>query len=287
MSLRYVMLELSGVCVRNHACPLCLPRDLKTNQHMDLVRLTRLVDEMRDMGVQNVTLAGFGEPMNHPDFEDIRDMLMHDFNVTITCRPMDLMMVWPIPRANVSVDSVFDARTLVETVVQADRPALPAKLVPHIVLAGEAAERIDTILPTLWTWEKEWEKISIATPVALCQDPKHREAVRKATRDHRRDWTRVKTLIHALGIARDRIALADTLWRTDACQWPETGVMINARFDLLPCCNLPATTPLGNVRDKTLQEAYDNEWWRHFREHWKEDPRCKACPDIGNTGDSK
>lgn len=277
--LKYAMLEISGKCSRS--CPLCLPKKRKTGVAIRTDRFFGVTDQLKAAGVKKITIAGFGNPVSHPKFDVIgMGRWMGEFESTITCRVEDLPMVYHFYRANVSVDGIGDVRKLIGVITRPNGGPLPAKIVPHIVLTHDLSFEIENILRILWTWESRFERITVASPVALCDDKNHLQAIAEATSTREVGWKSVRRLIGELGASRVECYDASPRWKT--CSWPASGVYINARLDTLPCCYLPVSEPFGNLGEQTLAEVYAGEKWTKFRETWnKEGSPCLRCPRTG------
>ena len=272
VSLTYAQLEPIGTC--RHDCKICLPRARKTNTRMSLKDIDLLIPQLQEAGVRKVTLAGFGNPVEHPDYMEIVRKLAADFEVSVTCRVGDLDKVGPVHRANVSVCGMKDALGLIERVTSAMIYNLPL-VSPHIVVTHDLAFGLNSMLHVLGSWADHFERITLAPAIALCGDPRHRREIAKENKHTNSIWVAgVGDYPHS-----EKMQLAGVHPRLNTCSWVKQGVYINANLDVLPCCNLPCVTPFGNLRAKTLQEVRQGDAYRRFTE--KKLPECAKCPDLG------
>ena len=275
MKLRYVMLEINGQCSGGcTSCGMCLPHGYRSNRMMTKDEIATLRSTLKDLGVEYVTFAGYGNPADHPDFAATLFDYNQDFETTVTCRVQDVKKCgYPyIGGINVSVQTIEE----IKQIIHLENVPRFAKLRPHIVVTEDIFTRLSTMLWVLGAWHERWEKVSIAVPVALCDDVGHRKAIREANRIRNQISSLVYTTLDDMPKdVADKFSFTDYGSRKGVCQWPGRGVLINANMDVLPCCNLPCVEPMGNLKIQSLKEIVSGEPHGEYAEY------CERCPDLG------
>jgi len=186
-------------------------------------------------------------------------------------------------RLNVSIENRNDAKETIVLVAGGSgckSPFVPL-FVPHIVLTKSMGDDLPVILNLLLVWQELFERITVATPVALCEDKKHRKAVRDALVS-KTVWTRLRKLAEK----EPKLEIYDASPRAPTCRWPLSGVYIDSELYLRPCCYLPRGGVIFGVlgQGMTLKQIYNRNPWREFRSNWKKGVHpdyCQRCPDNG------
>ena len=271
MNLSRIQLEINGTCPSK--CPICLPDHLKTGVQMSVEDLTLVITQMKEAGVTDVTLAGFGSPIDHWNYRNTLIWLRDIFKVAITCRASDLEKVRSVYQANVSIASVEDVKTMVRF---ADTPTEKPLLLPHMVLTEDLVGHLDTIFAVLAAWRRCWIGISIATPIKLCDEAEHVKCIQEHTNNSKGNWEYVNRIAKRYSPwARAALLAYDCKPRMGRCPWPTGSLMVKANLDVMPCCYLPCAKPIGNLRDTTLLEIAKGNPHKDYLDY------CAKCPDIG------
>jgi len=266
MKLSYVQLEINGTCPNE--CASCLPPRQKTGRLMKYSEITSVGNQMKAAGVEKVTFAGFGSPVDHPEYHDIVANYQCFDELSITCRSEDIHRIGDIDRANVSVQSVADVRKLVEAMLKRGAPNRQS-FVPHIVLYAGTTPAFGAMLDILKAWDEYWEKISVAYPIVLCDDPRHVQYVKSESISPQAWYLLVKPL------ASDKLVIAGPEPRLQDCSWRKGGLFVRADLTVYPCCNLPCVMPIGDLHGETLKEIIETYPHDDYLSY------CEKCPHFG------
>ena len=277
--IEYLQLEINGTCKRS--CPGCLPAKYKTGRMMTVDEVVSLADQAAAVGVKSAAIAGFGSPVDHPDFDEIVKVLMSKVPVvSMTCRPEELMRTGAVHYVGVSIDSLDDAKDLVE-ILAASAPT-GKSIIPHIVMTDKVGRSIDLLLTILAAWGNKFAQVTVAAPVPLCSDPEYLKVFRESNSNTKQSWANLQSVFPWLSSwSPMKIAVAEPEERMEVCPWlNHTGYFIKANLDIMPCCYLPTVDRIGNLSELSLYEL-DKKADAHvpYRDF------CLKCPQFFPDGD--
>ena len=286
--MRYAMIEVNPTCPNR--CSLCLPVVCKSGATMILDDVRLLADNLKAARVSCVTLAGFGNPVDHPHYRKVVDMIMSrlDCEITVTCRVADIdRAAYRVYRVHPSVNSIEDAKMLADYIgFHYSRTRRDVAIAPHVVLTDQNATSVGKMLGVLEPVAAEISRISFACAVVLAPHEGHINAIRKANgKRSKKAWASLTAFALRQGNKspwHDKITIhrPDRI-QTEHCQWPRSGIYINANLDVLPCCYKPMERPFGNIRETPLWRIWEQDMKRFCDGGWKSTTMCRACPDIG------
>jgi len=272
--LTYLQIEITGNC--RHHCRICLPPEKRTRIDMTTADAECICMQAECAGVSALTVTGFGNPVAHPKYAELMKLFTGKFTTTVTCRPEDLGKVGSAHRVNVSVRSLRDAEMLVDGTTTL-YPPTRRKIVPHLVLTRQLRAVLGPILRVLISDLARWERVTVASPVVLCDDPLHRMAVSDANYGKSDSWGALRRMLRVLPAEEaGKFELCDYRPRKADCAWIKGGLLVNGRMDVLPCCNLPRAHPIGNLKQTTLEEIVERF------PHAFYSALCDKCPDTGD-----
>jgi hypothetical protein len=276
-----IMLEINGQC--SWGCKMCLPIAERTGVQIRLGRLQQLAEDWKNFGIEQITLAGFGSPVGHPDFADIVTLLASrfKFRVAVVCRPDDLGACWGADSVIVSVQSYKDACKLLSSHALGFK--VKQSVSTHTLLLPELRDmpELDLMLTVLGR-SPGISRVNFAHAVILSQDAEHVATITALNKDLK---VTESVLDRALARMPDEVRAKVTVTGKDhfptKCAFWHDLIYVDAGLSVRLCCHCPTSPSFGNLDSNTLAEVLHRKpFWGFEYEHYEP---CQKCP---NTGDA-
>lgn len=296
--------ELTTECNLN--CSICYRRswNLKPG-FMDPTTFTRLLDDLREVGVRSIWLDGFGEPTFHPEFEELVRVASRNFELNLvtngTLIESKVVKVAELfSNIFVSVDSVdpdtyasvrgFDVRKVGEGI------SLLSRLGTRVWLSSVVMRSTYKRLPSLvkWAAENGVKGILLSNLIATSEEMESERLYGRAEVDGISEVMRESWFIATA--SNMKLVTPSFHYRADKwCPFIESGSFaITKDGDVAPCLfalhNYSAwidgkrveikRISFGNLRRNKLNDIWNSESYVSFRSLVKlfQYPTCTDCP---------
>ena len=270
--LKRAMVELRGICSRN--CRSCLPSELKTGCSMSFEQAMNMGMQFREAGIKDVVLAGFGDSVSHPDFDDILFGLTNKMgiDVTVTCRVDQFSKVYRMSKVIFSIGSLEDAENLRSLASRTLR--FCPQIYAHVLLGSGISKDLSRIVHLLQAIPK-FKSVNVGFHLKLCSDRQHVREIKSINKDFESEIKRAREIVKKT----PGVVMWDKERFSSQCPFRFGMLYIGADFKLRPCCHQPLAEPLGEINEKTLKEILESEKYQN----WLQNPwgPCKRCPDTG------
>jgi len=271
----------------NLACKYCYARPF-SGRRIDTRRALELIDEMADIGVFNLTLAG-GEPFLHPD---ILDLILHgthrgirvgvlsngaaidpdmipvlEENTNPTNFMLQISLDSPDPEINNSVRGKTDR--VLETIERIAASSIDLQLacVVHKLNMGQAHRMIDTFYPGVKRFHflnVQRTKQALRRPEILLDEEdadgfwSHLgEYAKRFPPDLLLPSLRVQLRSRGQAVGRAELSMAETAsFDCASCSAGLSHLQIDSKLNVLGCDIAKDYTVMGNVAEQTFSEVY-------------------------------
>jgi len=285
--MKIAMIELTGKCPR--ACPTCLPKHLKTGREMMWAEIMNIGIQLEVAGFTGVTFAGFGEPATHPAVEKaIMHFQVLGMKVQVVCRPENMYLVTQADILRVSVQSAKDADlVLIKASDFAMVSSSEKDIRVHVVLENKSVPELGGIFDMLVPWLGcRIKEISVAPPLVLCDDPAHREIIRKANDFMMSTWKGLRVSIPNRCLEKAKLVrLFNPEPFIDKCGFFKGMIYIDSNLKIRPCCHQPLGLELGDLNKQSVCQVLASDVWKNWQATGKKSAACQRCPDLGVSRD--
>ena len=304
---RRLLLEPTTGC--NHRCEMCWDHSLRLSKqtparHMGFEQVRGLLEEMAEMGAEEVWLAGRGEPFVHPQAEDILQLIgslgMGSIITTnggrLTEELADRLPEWGVQQLSVSIDSGRPETYAAVHHATPDDRARILGLIRRLSQGGDGRPRllVSMVLSQLNFRElpelgRDAIEAGVDGIVIGGMRPVPFDSTDLALSED--DWARVREDLgkveEAAGlvgvdVAVDNIRPAE---KTRAQAWPYGGMacfighvftVIDVDGNVHGCCT--CQNRLGNIAEPSFREVWRSRPYRLYRKILREMPSTGLTP---------
>ena len=270
-----VMIELNNTC--NLHCKMCGTKSARRKKgNMDISDYRRVIEEVSQLGIRNVTLYTHGEPLLYPNLPDVV-RIAKEKNLTVSISTNGNLLSEELGRELLSAGldvlrySVEGASKLSYEKIRigGNFNRLFSNMQQFKKLRDRHRSRTAIHLNTVVMAETEHELESFIRLYSPIVDSMHFGLLSNQAGSYRKfDFSSIKS------VSNNKKSPCSLLWKTFIVNWDLTASAC--------CIDFHGELQVGNLREESLQEVWLGERYQHFRDlHQRglygEMPLCGKC----------